>query len=178
VSNLDVNPSMSRSLGLTCYLGDGMARVSLDPAHVDLELSVVERRTWHSSRAEVDRLRTMLRNAYNFHDTPDVLSESALKVGQTVLVVGMFDHDASGYRLVPGGRLNLLTERTEAELDAFWEALLTLYGLAAACLVGLGLAALARGVVFLSALIAVWPPLVVAHLGTKAGVRRLELIPH
>ena len=173
----DVPTSMIRSVGPPCYICDGTVRVSLDPAKVDLELSSVERQIHHSSQADIDRLRNTLENEYKFNRIPDVLSESALKLGQTVLVVGTFECDGSGFRLVPGGILNLVTERTDAELDTSWTGLVTLYLTAAVCLFGLGLTALTGSVVFFSTFVVVCPVLVVAFLGMKLGSRPIQMIP-
>jgi hypothetical protein len=157
-------------------LGDGTLRVSLDSAEVDLELSQVERRIQHIWQADIDRLRNILESEYEFHRTPHVMSESSLKVGQKVLLVGTFECHGSGYRLVPGGILNLVSERTEAELDTSWAALNLLYMTAAVSLFGLGLLALGGSGIFVIAFVAAWPALLVAYLGAKMGSRRIAMI--
>jgi hypothetical protein len=168
--------SVIRSVGLPCYMGDGAVRVSLDPAQVDLELSLVERGIQDSSQADIDRIINIRKNSYNFNWHPDVVKESALRLGQTVLVVGTFERDGSSYRLVPGGMLNLLTVRTEAELDTCWTRLIALYMTAAVCLFGLGLTALAGGNIFFSAFVVVWPTLLVAYLGKNVGSGPIAVI--
>ena len=97
-------------------------------------------------------------------------------MGQAVLVVGTFERDDSSYRLVPGGKLNLLTVRTEAELDTCWTRLIALYRTAGVCLFGLGLTALARSNIFFSAFVVAWPAILVAYLGKNVGSRSIAVI--